>query len=82
MRIVPRDLATIEKNGVYKKTKNFEILDEFTRSGVKCVEVEGFTHSDARSCVNSLRNSIARFKMHHIIVLTRKGRVYLINETM
>ena len=78
MRLVPCELEPKEYG--FKKTKNFKILNEFIKSGMKCAQVEGYPQKTAHNCACSFRQSIKHFGMNHIFVITRKGKVYLIND--
>lgn len=57
-------------------------LEEFRDSGEACMEVTEYTHKHAKSCASSLTTSVRRFKMFNIQVITKKGRVFLINTLL
>lgn len=61
---------------------NHKLLQEFENSNEPCMEVVEYTHKHAKSCHWSLSSSVRRFKMFHIHVVIRKGRVYLINTLL
>lgn len=63
----------------YKRTKNQEFIDSFIESGVKCAEVKDFTHKTVNSCASSLHKSVNTFYKGRVLVVTRKGHIYLIN---
>lgn len=66
--------------GWYKSTGNKQIIDEFIESGMKCAEVEGYTQKNATSCVQSLTQTIKRYRMFNVRAIQRKGRVFLIRD--
>lgn len=76
MKLVPYDEKKLDR--VYKPCKNQKILREFIDSNEKCVEVKEFTHRDAGSCRNSLALSLKRMQVYNVIVISRKGRVFMI----
>ena len=79
MRLIPYDLKKV-KPGMYKKSENLLILEEFQDSGLECARLEGFTQAKARYCASSLNMSIKRYKISNVRAITRKGKVYLIKE--
>lgn len=78
MKLVPYD---VKDSGYYKKTKNFELLDEFAKSDYDCCVVKDYTHKSAFSCQTSLHHSISKFHMDNIIVFVRKGQVFLAKKS-
>lgn len=63
-----------------KRMNNYKILTEFVDKGLICVKIENGTHKNLTSCVNSLRQSIRRYHLNHIVVMQRGGEVYLFNK--
>lgn len=80
MKLVPYDEKKIGR--IYKPCKNQKIVQEFLDSGEKCVKVEGFSHRDASHCRNSLALSAKRMGANNVIVVTRKGMVFMINTAL
>lgn len=80
MKLVPYDEKKIDR--IFKPCKNQKIIQEFLDSGEKCVKVEDFPHRDASSCRNALRLSARRMGANSVIVVTRKGVVFMINTTL
>lgn len=78
MKLVPYDA---KKVGYFKKTKNFELLDEFAKSDYDCCMVTDYTHKDANSCQSALRHSAKIFHMDNIHVFIRKGQVFLAKKS-
>jgi hypothetical protein len=78
MKLVPYDIKKLGDVNKYKKTKNLDLLEKFVASDLECAKVEGWTGTDAGHKAASLRQSIKRFKLGNIMVVNRKGNVYLI----
>ena len=78
MRMVACNLNEIESKGVYKKSDNFKILNEFAESEHTCVMIEDYTQKNAMCCAASLNTSIKRYHMTGIRAISRKDKVYLI----
>ena len=79
MKLVPYDLEKIGYYGAYRKTRNLKILDEFVKSGHRCVKIEDYPQKDAKNCSRSLKASIRKFKLNGIKVSVRGQDVFLIN---
>ena len=67
---------------VYKMTANYEILKQFVDSEMPCAKLEDYPHCSADSCVAALRTSAKRFGFDSVLVVMRKGEVYLINDLL
>ena len=80
MKLVAYDKEKLNL-GMYKKTKNLKILNEFINSDMDCARVEGYSNVNAASCASSLKRSVDRFRMTGIEVFVRKGEVYLVKKT-
>lgn len=80
MKLVPYDEKKIGR--IYKPCKNQKIIQEFLDSGEKCVKVEDFPHRDAGSCRGALMLSAKRMGANSVIVVTRKGMVFMINTAL
>lgn len=65
---------------IKRRSNNYKMLTEFVDRGLICVKVENDTHKNVTSCVNSIRQSIKRYRLNHIIVMQRGGEVYLFNK--
>lgn len=78
MKLVPVDKNIM--NGWYATTGNKTIIDEFIESGMQCAEVEGYTQKTAASCVNSLKQTIKRYRVFNVKVMSRQNRVFLIRD--
>lgn len=78
MKLIPVEKDLIDKG--YRWSKNQKILQEFLDSGLDCARVDGYHHEDAKSCSGSLRQSVKRFHMNNIDVITHKNQVYLIRK--
>jgi hypothetical protein len=63
-----------------KRMDNYKMLMEFVDRGLICVKIENDTHKNLASCVNSIRQSIKRYHLNHIVVMQRGGEVYLFNK--
>lgn len=57
---------------------NYTFIESFRNSSAKCAKVEGYPQCNAKSCYDSLRSTLSRYKIETIKVLLRKGNVYLI----
>ena len=77
MKLKPYDIKKT-KPGLWRKTKNKRILDEFCNSGLECAEVTGYDCKNAEYASTSLNCSIKRYCMTGIRSICRKGHVYLI----
>lgn len=63
----------------YRKTKNFEILDDFI-SSCKLARIYGCaSEEEAARVANSLRGSIYRYKIQNIYVMKKKNVIILLN---
>ena len=81
MRFTPCNYDEYERAGIgFKKTKNYELLDGFVKSGHKCAVVEGIEGINTYYFAANLRRSIKCFHINGVRVSYRKGTVYLINE--
>lgn len=77
MLFIPMTKKEFETKRPY--TKYYDKLVEFRDSNAECVMIVGWTNSTAKSCANSIYNSIRRYKMDkQIRVSVRKGEVYLL----
>lgn len=56
-----------------------KVIDDFKKSGCECAKLVGWTHKDAHSCANSIKNFIKSNRIPFVKVVTKKGEVYLIN---
>ena len=79
MKLVKADRNDLKNKG-YMETNNYELLNEFIRSGLDCAEIQDFPQSTASSCANSLNNSIKRFHISGVRVARKKGKVYLVKK--
>lgn len=79
MKLIEKKLSDIPEPFHYKRTKNYELLDEFMNSGMLAAEVKDFTQKTAKHCRNSLDTSAKRFKIP-VYVILREGHVYLIRK--
>lgn len=77
MKLVP---CEIEKLGYQprKYSKIYKLLTEFANGDADCVRLEGWTHNNAKNCVNSLLLRINKYYKGLIHVFTRDGEVYLV----
>lgn len=80
MKLVPYDESKIGR--VYKPCKNQKIIQEFLDSGEKCVKVEDYPHRNANACRCALSLSAKRMGANSVIVVTRKGMVFMINTAL
>ena len=78
MKLIPYDKEKLIRDGWYKTTKNVAIIEEFIASGLDCVELTEHGHKKATYCQWCLYNTMKRFKINTVKVITRKGRVFLI----
>nr|DAP46067.1 MAG TPA: hypothetical protein [Caudoviricetes sp.] len=79
MKLVKADRGDLYNRG-YVNTNNYELLNEFIRSGLDCAEVTNYPQSTVNSCVTSLSNSIKRFHISGVRVARRKEKVFLIKK--
>lgn len=79
MRLVK---CEVPKN--YKRTKNLELLEEFIRSGEKCVRIDGWEeqYRNRTSLQSSMNNSIRKFKVTQVKCIVRGDDVCLINTLL
>lgn len=80
MKLVPYDEKKVGR--IYKPCKNQKVIQEFLDSGEKCVKVEDYPHKDAGSCRTALTLSAKRMGANNVIVITRKGMVFMINTAL
>lgn len=80
MNMVPVSKNEIMNLGGYSKTKNLEFLEEFVRSDLDCVRVEGWTHASADGCAASFNSSIKNYRMNSLKAIVRNREVYLIKK--
>lgn len=78
MKLVPYDMQKIPGRGVYKRSENLRILEEFAESGLECAKVEDYTQKNANSCISALNNSIKLYNKNGIQAIMRGGDVFLI----
>ncbi len=79
MKLVKADRGDLYNRG-YVNTNNYELLNEFIRSGLDCAEVTNYPQSTVVSCVSSLTNSIKRFHISGVRVARKKDKVYLVRK--
>ena len=79
MRMVEANYAEVNKKH-YKLGVCQQIINEFSDSGLKCVEILDYNNVDAYSCTSSLNQAAKRLGKVHILAFTKKGKVYLIND--
>ena len=82
MELVKRSIKNIRGVGLYKKSDNLSILEEFVESGLECAEVKNFTQKNAEICASSLANSIKHYGFSGIAAISRKNHVYLIRDAI
>ncbi len=82
MKLVPYDVDKIEGYAFYAKSNNYKILQEFIDSGLDCVEVTEYNHTNHTSCQSSLWKSIRTYRMNSIRCFSRKGKVFLIKAEL
>ena len=58
------------------------LLDEFVTSGLACVEVENLHHKNINSARPTFCQAVKRYGMPHIKVVTKKGKLYLVNTIL
>lgn len=78
MTIVP---CTIQELGDAKRySDNIGVLEKFKSTGAQCVRLEDWTHNDATSCCESIRQTIRRQRPQYnmIKVVKRGDKVFLI----
>lgn len=63
----------------YRKTKNFEVLDDFISSCKLARVYEYASEEEAARVVNSLRGSIYWFKIPNVYVVKKKDVIILLN---
>lgn len=74
--LVPVDRNEIKKN--YKPTKNYELLNRFREMDAEAVVLDGAEYSSPSCGAHTLNHSIKRYKMHGIVAISRKGKIYLL----
>ena len=77
MKLVPCEINKLDYHP-RKCTKLYKLLTEFANGDADCVRLEGWTHKNAKNCVNSIQLSINRYYKGLINVFTRDGEVYLV----
>lgn len=77
MKLVPYD---IEKIGEYKLCCNQEIVYEFAQSDLKCAKVENLHTKNAYITQRALQNACKKMHLDNIIVVSRKGEVFLVKK--
>lgn len=73
-----KSIGKIDNLRHYDKTQNQRILEEFVESNMVYAELVGYPHNSAKSCYNSISQSIHRYGIHGVKCATRKNKVYLI----
>lgn len=79
MKLVPYEISKLGSIKGY--SNNRALLQEFVESDLDCVKVEGFTQKEARYCASSLSNSVKRYRIANVKVITRKNEVFLVKKT-
>ena len=70
-------------NGKTKSSEIIGLFEDFIQSEMKVVLVEtDRKYANTKSFVNVLNASKTRYGYHSIIVMTRRGKVYLIRNDM
>lgn len=78
---------SFERQPVRSRPKNLhpmEIIEAFRRTLKPVMEVRftRFEYKDTNSCRSTFANSLSRMHLPHIQVVSRGGRVYLINDAI
>lgn len=63
----------------YNRSKNYDLIKSFCKSGLKCAEVKDYTTKNAYYCAASLQHSIKLYKMAGVQAICRGGKVFLVN---
>lgn len=82
MRLVPCNYRELKTGRTYKKGVAQQICQEFIDNELECERVDGHNYSSAKSCYYALKHAAKNMKYDHILVITRKGEVYLINKIL
>lgn len=61
-------------------TDIFTILMSFKDTGCRYAEIINFNYKNAYSGLSSWHNAIVNYGLHEIGVMTRKGRLFLVND--
>ena len=80
MRLIPIEMNDIPKINSYKPTKNFGILDEFSKSDAVAVRIDADYGCKASLQASAINNSAKRFGFAGIKAIARRPYVYLIRE--
>lgn len=79
-----KESKPLAKRGCAKNGELSAFFEKFLESGYAYVEVTNANdhYKDAYSCTATFKKSLERLGLKHIIPVTRKGKVYLINELL
>lgn len=78
MKLVPYHKDKL--GGVFSRSENRKILEEFMNSGLDCAKVENFTQKSASTCSSSLALSIKRYHYTSIQAVKRGDEVFLVRK--
>lgn len=78
MTFIPYEIDKLKIN--VKRIKLFKMLIDFQESDAECVEIVNYKHKNAKSCTESIRNAIKRYRLYTIQVHKQKERVFLYKD--
>lgn len=81
MNFIPYDINKLNKNK-YRKTENLRLIEEFAESGESCAKIENFSQKTSSVAATTLNHSAKHFGYPHIRFMSRKGKLFVINENL
>lgn len=80
MRLTPFDRNDMKRyHGRYKGTENQMLIEEFMKSDLDCAKIEGWKHTSAKACQNSLWHTIKSLNMQNSVRCKIRGEaVFLV----
>lgn len=61
-------------------SKNLELFQEFLNSGEECMILRDHNYKNVSSAYSSLRESLNRFNIHSITLVTKDNDIFLIRN--
>ena len=80
-KITPINIALLKYTTAgYHDTKNLSLIEEFLFMDIPAAEIDVSEYKNATVASNCIKKSLERFGYRSVKVVTRKGKVYLINK--
>lgn len=69
-----------ELEQVKKRNSLFNLIEDFSNSGLKCAILEDWKYVSANVGARAINSAAVTYKRKHIKARIRNGNIYLINE--